>query len=517
MYTGNILDPIHGLIKLSEIEKWVIAQKPFNRLKRIKQNTFLYLVFPSSNHTRFEHSLGVMHLAHQIYVNSNINYSTGNYKKEKYGSKDNSDFKFCSTSELLKEEENILIQELRLAALLHDVGHGPMSHKFDQYTLNGIDLIKIVDNDPDLANYSDNFKLLIKNENKKVEHEVVSCLFIIKILSDLKKISTKNPKKFSENENQIIERLNVARIIKMIEPEFCDEKIILNKVDFTDFFNSIISSFPLDADRMDYLYRDSYFSGVKYGIYDLSRVLMSFIPVIQENKVTLCIKESGIDSIIRFIQSRTHLFNQVYFHKTNRSANMMLDFACRGITAKKQSIISANNYEELEKFYWKNSDEMFLWNTLSDNITQETEKEVLEELLLRKLWKRVFQHKIVIIPTDKRNILRTLKNIKSDINDAVKKLEESNIYIAVDNFPNIVFKDVEKSKIKIAQKNNDEYILKDNWPTFNKELQILKCEVHMFRIYLRRQFTSPKHFTSLKNEILNVFDPIINKLKSLGD
>lgn len=512
MYTGNLLDPIHGIIKLSEIEKWVIIQKPFNRLKRIKQNTFLYLVFPSSNHTRFEHSLGVMHLANQIYSNSNNNYLTGNYKKQKYNLNDNLEFEFCSVSKLLGKNEDLLIQELRLAALLHDVGHGPMSHKFDQYTLKGFQLLNIISTDDDLKNYIDNFKLIIRNLNKNVEHEVISCLFIIKIISDLKRASITNSQKFSKNESEIIGQISPLRIIKMIDPKFSNDKIEFDNIDFTDYFNSIISSFPLDADRMDYLYRDSYFSGVKYGIYDLSRVLMSFIPVMQENIVTLCVKESGIDSIIRFIQSRTHLFNQVYFHKTNRSANMMLDFACRNLTSK-GSIVTAENYKELEDFYWKNSDEIFLWNTLNEKIENDIEKKVFEEILSRKLWKRIFQYKIVITPNDKRDILKNIKNIKSEINDSIKRLEDQGILIAVDNFPNVVFKDVEKSKIKIAKKHNDLYILKDNWKTFNKELQILECEIHMFRIYLRRQFNSSEKFIDLKGKILKEFKPIIDKLK----
>ena len=513
MYTGNLLDPIHGVIKMSEIEKWIIAQKPFNRLKRIKQNTFLYLVFPSSNHTRFEHSLGVMYLANQIYVNSNNNYLTGSYKKEKYNSVDNTDFKFCSVSELLQDNERVLLQELRLAALLHDVGHGPMSHKFDQYTLKGESLLKIIESDEDLNVFYKNFERLLPNKSKRIEHEVISCVFIVKLISNLKKLALDNPNKFSEEDNNTIKAISIIRIIKMIEPDFSEDKIEFENIDFTDFFNSIISSFPLDADRMDYLYRDSYFSGVKYGIYDLSRVLMSFIPVIENNKITLSVKESGIDSIIRFIQSRTHLFNQVYFHKTNRSANMMLDFVCRKLGTD-ESIINATNYKELENFYWTNSDEIFLWNTLNQNIKGDKEKEVLDELLTRKLWKRVFQHKIVIIPQDKKDILKNLSNIKNDIKKIVDKLEDENIYVAVDNFPNVVFKDVNKTKIKIAQKNDEFYILKDNWKDFNKELQILECEIHMFRIYLRRQFNSPEDFKKLKSTILSEFKPVIDKLKN---
>lgn len=281
MYTGNMLDPIHGLIKLSEIEKWIISQKPFNRLRRVKQNTFLYLVFPSANHTRFEHSIGVMHLAHQIYLHANENYETGAYKKEKYNIKRTTDFVFCSTSVSLKANEPLLIQELRLAALLHDVGHGPMSHKFDQYTITGGELLNMIKNDTDLIDYIKSFEnLLDGHQSKKIEHEVVSAVFIVKLIAELKRVSIDSNGKFNEKQKEIIAKINPARIIKMIEPTFdAIEKIEFDGIDYTNFFSSIISSFPLDADRMDYLYRDSYFSGVKYGLYDLSRLLMSFIPV----------------------------------------------------------------------------------------------------------------------------------------------------------------------------------------------------------------------------------------------
>jgi uncharacterized protein len=83
-YYGSILDPLHGDIKLSEIEKWCISQPIFSRLRGIKQNTFLYYVFPSANHTRFEHSIGVMHLAGKIFDACKENFATGNRKKEKY-------------------------------------------------------------------------------------------------------------------------------------------------------------------------------------------------------------------------------------------------------------------------------------------------------------------------------------------------------------------------------------------------------------------------------------------------
>ncbi|HLA55550.1 MAG TPA: HD domain-containing protein [Flavobacterium sp.] len=516
MYTGNILDPIHGLIKLSEIEKWILSQKPFNRLRRVKQNTFLYLVFPSANHTRFEHSIGVMHLAYQVYNNANENYETGAFKKEKYKVKETTGFQFCSVSKALGKNEVIMVQELRLAALLHDVGHGPMSHKFDQYTITGRELLNIIKTDSDLMVYEKSFANLLKGkEAKKIEHEVISCVFIIKLIANLKRVSEDSEGKFNEAQKNLIKKIHPARIIKMIEPEFdAIKKIEFNNIDYTDYFNSIISSFPLDADRMDYLYRDSYFSGVKYGFYDLSRILMSFIPVLEENKVSLCIKESGIDSVIRFIQSRTHLYNQVYFHKTNRAANVMLDFACQKLS-KTTSIIVAKDYKELEDFYWKNSDELFIWNTLMGKIDSKKESEVLEELLNRKLWKRVYQKKIVTTPAEKNDIAKKLKDIKSKISTVVIELEKVGIDVAVDTFPNKVFKDYEKSTLKIAKKIDSDYKIETDWKTFNKELKILEYEVFMFRIYLRRQFNTPKMFTENKSKVLSQFKEVIAILDSI--
>jgi len=520
MYTGNILDPIHGLIKLSEIEKWMLIQKPFNRLRRVKQNTFLYLVFPSANHTRFEHSIGVMHLAYQVYNHAEENFKTGAYKKEKYKVADTKNFNFYSVKDALGNQESLLIQELRLAALLHDVGHGPMSHKFDQYTITGNQAIKIVKGDVDLRIYLISFKNLLEKElsgklEEKIEHEIVSCIFIIKLIAKLKKVAKESEGKFSKKQIEIIKKINPARIIKMIEPDFMAiDKIEINGLDYTNFFHAIISSFPLDADRMDYLYRDSYFSGVKYGFYDLSRLLMSFIPVKENNSISLCIKESGIDSVVRFIQSRTHLYNQVYFHKTNRAANSMLDFVCRKLD-QSLSIISAKNYKELEDFYWNNSDELFIWNTLNQKIITKKENDVLKELLNRKLWKRVYQKKIVTTPDDKFNFKRKLNRVKEEINDAEKKLEGMNIDIVIDTFPNIVFKGYKNSELKIAKKNDSDYEIKNDWKTFNKELKILEYEVYMFRIYLRRNFNSPSEFKKQKTKVLQVFKDVIQKLNSL--
>lgn len=322
-YYGSILDPLHGDIKLSEIEKWCISQPIFSRLRRVKQNTFLYYVFPSANHTRFEHSIGVMHLAGKIFDSCKENYATGQKKKEKYSVAGDSSFFDLN---MLQDREEIYYQELRLAALLHDLGHGPLSHLFDEFAISESQFLKIVEADAVLNEYKKGFENLITANKNKVEHEIISCAFIFKLIDDLKRATLANPNKFSFSAKKVIDSMSAERIVKLVEPEFDDlpEFTDSNNNNYTSFFSRIITAFPIDADRMDYLWRDSYFSGVTYGIYDINRIFASFLATNSNGLVSLTFKESGLDSMLRFIQSRSHLYNQVYFHKTNRAANSML-------------------------------------------------------------------------------------------------------------------------------------------------------------------------------------------------
>ncbi|HFO4357295.1 TPA: phosphohydrolase, partial [Escherichia coli] len=154
-----------------------------------------------------------------------------------------------------------------------------------------------------------------------------------------------------------IEEINPESIIKIVEKKYNYENNI-DEVNLYPLLGSIISSSPIDADRMDYLLRDSYFSGVKYGIYDYGRLLMSFIPVKVGNSVYLAYKESGMDSILEFANARSGLYSQVYFHKTNRALSAMLNKACSG--ENPVDVISLEDkdtlIESIKDFYLANPD-----------------------------------------------------------------------------------------------------------------------------------------------------------------
>ncbi len=515
-YFGSILDPIHGDIKLSEIEKWCIAQPIFSRLRNVKQNTFLYYVFPSANHTRFEHSIGVMHVAGKIFDACKENYATGKMKNEKYS-------KLPSTFydlEVLGSLEPLFYQELRLAALLHDIGHGPMSHLFDDFGISESSLFNIIEKEPLLIKYKIGFAQLIEKQGK-VEHEILSCAFILMLIHELKHISKMDPDKFTSSSKKMIQKISAERIIKMLEPEFIglnDEIKDKNGTDYTTFFSRIVTAFPIDADRMDYLLRDSYFSGVTYGIYDITRIYASLQAkrISKSNKVFLAFRESGLDSILRFIQSRTHLYNQVYFHKTNRAANTMLSFATATKKGKQKLLNNCLSLNQLRSFYIKNGDEYFLNETVPAKlISPGYEEDVLKELLTRKLFKRVYEIKIVLVGA-KNKTGKKITNITNGINLQLKQLTAKGIYSVADNFKNETFKDSNKN-ILIAKKNKGtkKYEFIEDWKLAGREFNLSDIEVWMVRIYVRRTFHNPGEYKIIRKQVLDLVKPEIEKLEQI--
>ncbi len=237
----DIIDPIHDFIRVYNHELEIIDNPIFQRLRRIRQLTGAHLTYPAAQHTRFEHSLGVMHIASQA----------GQALKEK---------------EILKSDD---IEILRLAGLLHDIGHGPFSHLFEEIILQ-----------------------------KKISHEDFGKNLILK--SEIGDTLSKNG---------------------------YDKKTI-TKVAFGDskyqYLNEIVSG-TLSADMMDYLLRDGYFTGAEHAKIDHKRLTQS----LDVYKKKLALEKSALYSFESMMHSRYQMFKAVYFHKTVRAAEVMLLEALR--------------------------------------------------------------------------------------------------------------------------------------------------------------------------------------------
>jgi len=297
-FVGEIADPIHKYIRFTELEKKIIDSNVFQRLRRIKQLAGAHLVYPAAQHSRFEHSLGTMHLAG---LAGEHLFSIGVLDKES-------------------------IQELRVAALLHDIGHGPFSHLFEE-------ALKVTSN---------------KN------HESIGAEIICKTeLSDILSSFGYSPSVISEI-------------------SFGNSKV--------KFKNEIISG-SLSSDLMDYLPRDGFFTGVEYGKVDYNRIINSFRVT---NNDSLALDISSFYSFESMIISRYEMFRAVYFHKTVRSAEVML----------LHSFLLSSEILNLSKIsltdYLKLTDDSILWK-ISSSPNNEMAKEMISKYLERKLLKCVFE------------------------------------------------------------------------------------------------------------------------------
>lgn len=235
-----IRDAIHKNININEpVIKALIDSKEFQRLRWISQLGGAQIAFPSATHTRFTHSLGVYHVLTRV-----LN-QIGNNK-------------------LISEKEKLII---KIAGLLHDLGHGPFSHSFEGVT---------------------NFN----NDSKyQFSHEFYTCAIIGDETTEV---------------NQILKRyhINANDIINIIKKDHkkCPKYQI-----------QLISS-QLDCDRIDYLIRDCYFTGVDYGSIDLDWVISNMII---DQKHGIVFNYKALWAIENYLVTRFHMYFQVYFHKSS--------------------------------------------------------------------------------------------------------------------------------------------------------------------------------------------------------
>lgn len=265
----EIRDVIHGSIPIESVELPVIDSRYFQRLRQIKQLGFAEYSFPSATHNRYIHSLGAMATASQA--------MDGIFKGSPFSS---APPRFRVVA--------------RLAALLHDIGHGPLSHT-TEFAMPEVRELKL--------------PLTVSGpKSRKATHED----YTLKILLD----SGLTPLLDRAGRDHGFKAKHVAALIEPaieIEDDFFCEKIAGETVDFRPLLKQLISS-ELDADRMDYLRRDSLHAGVSYGQFDFDWLIANLSFQIRRGKAYLALQHRALYSFEDFLISRFHMFLMVYFH-----------------------------------------------------------------------------------------------------------------------------------------------------------------------------------------------------------
>lgn len=254
-------DPVHGFIDVRPGEREIIDSLPFQRLRSIKQLSLTHLVYHGAEHTRFGHSIGVMHLVTKAFRSV-----------------------VASDQNLFSKEKQAWYEQiLRLMALTHDLGHAPFSHGSESVFPNGLeheDFTERIVLDTEIAEYIGRIGQGFVNQFGReydINAELICSIYLGKNITN---------------------------------PDF----IFLRK-----FMDS-----ELDCDKMDYLLRDSLYCGVNYGKFDLERLISSLTAFRDRENIFLAIKRGGIHAFEEFILARYFMFVQVYFHKTRRFLDKML-------------------------------------------------------------------------------------------------------------------------------------------------------------------------------------------------
>jgi hypothetical protein len=239
-YWGEIKDPVHGYVYITEKEKGIIDSYPVQRLRRLRQLAGSEYVYPGANHTRFEHCVGVMYLAGKVVENPNV-------------------------SRIVNNEEADMV---KIAALLHDVGHGPFSHVFEQLLIRDLD---------------------------KTHEDITSWIIEKSELGD--KIARMGCKP------EEVAKLAVGKLHKPRRT----------------FLDQIISS-AVDVDKQDFIVRDTFHTGAEYGFIDVFRLIHA-LDVLDEN---LAVELGALSALEAFIIARIESFKSIYFHRVGRAAQIML-------------------------------------------------------------------------------------------------------------------------------------------------------------------------------------------------
>ena len=364
--TKVLKDPVHSYIHINYEVIWnCLDSKEFQRLRRIRQLGGDFQVYPTAEHSRFSHSLGVYEIVRRIVT------------------------EIKSLSVELSEYDKICVM---LAGLLHDVGHGPFSHAFEHVT--------------------------------KHSHEDYTAKIILGE-TELNQVLTEVSPRLPED---------IVSIIEHNHPN--------------DILNQIISG-QLDADRMDYLLRDSYFSATSYGQFDLERILRTMrVRKIDENKKALVVKYTGIHSVEDYIMARYQMYWQVYYHPVARSYEaVFIQLFNRLKDIFKENKEYFSDMKVLIPFLEKNVVSVEEYFKLDENsllyccsLIQDKEDKVAADLARRLQNRRLFEY----VDYSEENLAQ-IKNMLKEQN-----LDEK-YYLRVENVEASVYSPYKGRKILIEQ------------------------------------------------------------------
>jgi len=449
----QVRDPVHHFITLTDKEVELIGTQIFQRLRGISQLAMANLLYPGALHTRFDHSLGVCHVAGLLSKQLGLN------------------------------DDDIRV--IRLAALLHDLGHGPFSH-VSEYAL-------------DL--FTDRDKLPPELKKEKI-HEVITGN-LIHTDSEILRILGKS---------------DCEKIKKLLIEGYSHKAL-----------RDIVSG-PLDADKQDYLLRDSYFCGVPYGLFDIHQFHRSLVLGGEDENKELMISPDGIHAVEQYVLAKYYMTSIIYRHRVRLITDQMLMRAIvLGIEEdgidKLRKIYSFDHTDDFLENYKFWDDKRFLLTFGSEENNNTLCGQIIDRLLSRKLLKRVFSRKINKF--DDAEVRETIQSINEKENSKRRKFFEKEIAELLNKQVNqnidknfVVVNAFTIRSVRTTSRDDEAQILvykKPNPVPFVEESTLLSSIDERYsetyvEVYAPVEWTTPKDKTEIRDKLRQ---PIINLMELL--
>lgn len=329
-----IRDPIHSYIHLDDVETKIIDSDYFQRLRYIKQSSTAYLTYPSALGTRFEHSIGVTHIAGKM-INSVLSkLDRGKYRSTFLNCAKDAGFgKRLSWHKTVSDDEILqrIVRVVRLGALCHDIGHLPFSHALEfAFERNG----KIFD----LVYAKDEITRSDLQTRKLRLHEYAGMMITKTAIKKMFK---------DDDESSLLCDLT----IQMFDSEKREKKKILETL------YGILNS-DLDADRCDFVARDGTMSGIGFGVYDLDRIVDSlrlhFDATTDSFIILPCL--SGVSAAEAALLERYKIYKWLNYHHKVVFTDVLLSTLASQImrTLAENKLPNLSKIFEIEKFHYKN-------------------------------------------------------------------------------------------------------------------------------------------------------------------
>ncbi len=392
---GEIKDPVHGYVYITETEKEVIDSFPVQRQRRLRQLAGAEYVYPGANHTRFEHSVGVMHLAGRVVENPDI-------------------------SQFIDADESEMV---RIASLLHDVGHGPFSHVFEY---------------------------LLEKELDKTHEDITRWIIVNSELKDL-----------LGKMGYVPEEIGKLAVGTLHKPK-------------KTFLDQIISS-AVDVDKLDFIVRDTHHTGAEYGYIDVYRLIHA-LGVLGGN---LAVELGALSALESLIIARIESFKSIYYHRVGRAAQIMLAMAME----KANEELGLTGFKTPEEYMAM--DDYTVWSMLRNcEKSKEIIKNLERRNLVKCAYERTFYEKDTVV-SNIFGREKHRRQLQADIAEQAR-IGMEQVIIDVPTVPSVPYHHsvlMESMEIPVFSRAQDGKKVPQRLSEISRIFETLKGFINILRVY----------------------------------